>query len=489
MSARVRVAADEGGAVAVKTARTADERSALRYEAELLQRCSHPGLVSVVRPHDVEERLEAGELWLRYAGDPVDRWRGDLRQTAGLAAAIAATVGDLHDMDVVHGRLDGSHVLVGADGRPRLCGFAPPGDLTPADDVLALGRVVADLVERIAASEPRWPLWRRGDVADRRALDDVVRRATDEVPERRPSARAMAAALLAAVPGAELPASHRPASGFTPSPPGEPTERLEPPPPAAQAEDRTEPLSYLVALHADDPAEPVAEDGEGDRDGDDRCVDPLFGDQRSAEVDDVFADRPWPAARSDRRPPRRPPSMERRPPSRERSLPRVVLTTAIVGMGAVVAGAVLLQAGRPAARAQSTAAPPTSCEAPAGSPATAPDVVVADVDGDGCDDNIRITDGVVQIEDQRWEVAGADDSIAIGDWDCDGEATPAVYRRTTGDVFVFPAWAASSAPLEVEAAASVPGADRLTASPVDEPCPHLTVEMPTGERQTVEVPR
>ena len=519
MSARVRVATDEGGAVAVKSARMTDERTALRYEAELLQRCGHPGVVAVVRPDDVEELLAAGELWLRYAGDPVDRWRGDLRQTAGLAAAIAATVGDLHDMDVVHGRLDGSHVLVGADGRPRLCGFAPPGDQTPADDVLALGRVVADLVDRIAPSEPRWPLWRRGDVADRRALDDVVRRANDEVADRRPSARTMAAALLAAVPGAALPTSPRAGSGFTRSP-GEATERLSVPPAADPAEDRTEPLAHLLALRADDPTEPVAadDDGHGGSSGSDAeaevdafvaaaevaergglrgpgafddqrssDVDPLFGDQRSAQDDDVFADRPWPAVRTDRHPPRRPPSMERRPPTRERSLPRVVLATAVVGVGAVVAGALLLQAGRPAARAASSAAPPTSCQAAAA--AADADLVVADIDGDGCDDGVRIVDGVVQVEDQRWAVAGADDSIAIGDWDCDGRATPAVYQRATGDVFVFPAWADSSGPLEVEAAASVPGADQIGASSGDEPCPELTVEMPGGERRTVEVPR
>ncbi|HEY8546091.1 MAG TPA: hypothetical protein VIL36_13625, partial [Acidimicrobiales bacterium] len=185
MSARVRVATDhEGGLVAIKAARTAVEREALRYEAVVLRQCAHPGVVALVAPADLGEPLADDELATRYAGEPLDRWRGDLRRVAGLTAAVAATLGDLHDMGVVHGRLDGSHVLVGSDGRPRLCGFAPPGDHGPADDVLALGLLGLELVERMVPSEPRWPLWRRGDVADRRAFLEVLRQATDDEPAR-----------------------------------------------------------------------------------------------------------------------------------------------------------------------------------------------------------------------------------------------------------------------------------------------------------------
>src|SRR5262245_9355409 len=241
MSARVTVTADAGGAVAVKTATTTGEIDELADEAERLVRARHPGVV-VVLDH---RRTDAGaELRTRFAGDPLERWRGDLPRLAGLIAALAADLGDLHDLGIVHGRIDGSHVLVGSDGRPRLCGFSPPSDeATGEGDVAALAELFDHLVHRTRDTEHRAALpWRRRPVADQRAVAQIVAQATDPIPSRRPNARSLANLILAAFPGAELP----------------PPEATPPQPP--------------------DP----------DRHDDD--FDAVFGDQTDATVDDIFGD-------------------------------------------------------------------------------------------------------------------------------------------------------------------------------------------------------
>src|SRR5262245_40395028 len=209
MSARVTVTADAGGAVAVKTATTTGEIDELADEAERLVRARHPGVV-VVLDH---RRTETGaELRTRFAGDPLERWHGALSRLAGLIAAVAADLGDLHDLGIVHGRIDASHVLVGADGRPRLCGFAPPpGEPAAHDDVAALAELFDHLVSQVRATAGRSPfLRRRGPVADQRAVAQIVAQATDPVPSRRPHARHLANLILATFPGAELPPPESP---------------------------------------------------------------------------------------------------------------------------------------------------------------------------------------------------------------------------------------------------------------------------------------
>lgn len=258
MSMQVTVALGDDGPVAVKTATTRGDRERLHAEARRLRRADHPGVVTLVSapagvsggdgaPFDgaagdgtaardaagvresampgegaaVAVRGGLGELRTRYAGDSLERWTGTPAQAAGLCAAVAATVADLHAIGVVHGRIEAGHVLVGADGRPRLCGFSHGDGASPADDVDALGRLLASLVDRPGTGRPGAerpaPIpWRRS-AADRRRLAPVVARACDLVPTRRPSARALAEAVLTAVPSAELPPP-APAEPPTPEP-------------------------------------------------------------------------------------------------------------------------------------------------------------------------------------------------------------------------------------------------------------------------------
>src|ERR687891_2523407 len=208
MSMHVRVALDGEGPIAVKTATGDDDVARLRLEAERLERAAHPGLVAVLSgPHGHgEPDTDADmELRTRFAGDPVSNWTGSVANVAGLGAAVAATLADLHDLSVVHGRLDSTHILVDHDGRPRLCGLSHPGEAAPEDDVAALGRVLAELLERVPAERHRPFPWLRGDAADRRAPEQGIAPAVDPVPRPRPSAPPLAGGGPRAGPGPRPP--------------------------------------------------------------------------------------------------------------------------------------------------------------------------------------------------------------------------------------------------------------------------------------------
>jgi hypothetical protein len=67
--------------------------------------------------------------------------------------------------------------------------------------------------------------------------------------------------------------------------------------------------------------------------------------------------------------------------------------------------------------------------------------------------------------DERYGVGERGDLVAVGDWDCDGTATPGVLRPGTGEIFLFDAWAEPGAPVTVSAALQVTGARTLLAEP------------------------
>ncbi|MEY2475793.1 MAG: eukaryotic-like serine/threonine-protein kinase [Actinomycetota bacterium] len=127
----------------------------LRNEAAVLEAVRHPGIVELLGFTD-----EGGVAELRTAEVDGPSLAGSeglaQEEVAGLAAAIATTVADLHDAGVVHGALDASHVLLGSTG-PVLCGFGaagPPGvGRQPTDDVDAVGRLVLELVDRGPVAE------------------------------------------------------------------------------------------------------------------------------------------------------------------------------------------------------------------------------------------------------------------------------------------------------------------------------------------------
>ncbi|MBX3314246.1 MAG: hypothetical protein KF906_07985, partial [Actinobacteria bacterium] len=203
---RTEVRPGPDGPVIVRTALDDVGRASLAREAERLVRGRHPGVVELLA-------ASGDELTLGWAGgETLATARPDVVAAAGILASVAATVADLHGLGIVHGRLEPSHVIVGPDRRPRLCGLRgpEPGDRPPgpADDVAALGALVDHLVGTEVELEPipehRWRR-RRWTGHQRRALQTIADRATDPDPARRPTARELARAIAEAVPDAAVP--------------------------------------------------------------------------------------------------------------------------------------------------------------------------------------------------------------------------------------------------------------------------------------------
>jgi hypothetical protein len=519
MNVHVTVELDGDTLVAVKTATDAPAVERLRHEAARLAEASHPGVVRLVACRDLEPAVPAGggagespcELRTAYAGEPLARWTASLADVGGVAASVASTLADLHEAGIVHGRLDASHVLLGDGGRPRLCGWSGPDGAGPADDIAAWGLLVEDLLARAPAPRRGLRAAARGaGPRARRALLTVVDRATDPVPTRRPSARALADMVITAVPGAALPeggparggrgarerdpAPARRARGDTLdriwSYAGEPSEEerwaaafgtvpddLEPATPAPHDLPlaRVDPLDW-DAPPSDDPGaaagfpdpsfvdEPFEEASPGVTVPDDRTRDhvPVGTRRRTSPAADVAA-------------------------SAARRGGRVTAVGAAVGVAALVTvgltGAAIARGSGGDADATRPAASRPSC-APAAPPA-------ADVDGDGCVETLVVDGSTIDAGVARWTLGEPGDLVTVGDWDCDGDASAALLRPATGDVFVFATWAELDRPVTVSAVDQVVGGTSVRAEPAGEgqpACDRLVVDLAGGGITAVTVP-
>lgn len=176
--------AGEQGPVVVRTATTDAARHLLAQEADRLGRSRHPGVVELLDASDHELTITwAGAQTLELFGAPIP-------VLCGVLTSVASTVADLHEIGIIHGRIDATHVVIDAEGRPRLCGMRGPTPEErphlPTDDVAAIGALIDHLVGLDTEIEPiperRWSR-RRWTGYQRRALQLVADRATQEDPE------------------------------------------------------------------------------------------------------------------------------------------------------------------------------------------------------------------------------------------------------------------------------------------------------------------
>lgn len=505
MSIEIEIAERSGRPVVVKRATDDAGCRRLDREAQRLRAARHPGVVELLD-------REPAALTFAWAGDQsLETHRPGLGPAAAILTAVAETVADLCDLGIVHGRLSADHVIIDGRGRPRLGGLSgaePDADPpTPADDVAAVGHLIDLLVGGGAEAEPiPEHRWRRRPWTgyQRRTLQTLADQATDPDPAHRPSARELAAALAEAMPDARL---------------DPPTETASPTAPAA--------VPSVASAPGRDP-EPVADIDAGGE------LDPETDDELDDRLDDEFVavatflgmrvgeDATHPGA--DRHdgadgPPRRaatPTGVVGSPSTASRRLGHPV--AAAVLLLVLAAGAVFLadrpsrsaaplDASAPAEVAVSpideapmsppSAATPTSISSPPTGPplatpssspgnpsATCPPVAApsADVDGDGCAEAIGVTGSSIQAGAVRYRLGNDGDDVAVGDWDCDGSATPALVRPSTGEVFVFSRWATSSEPLSLRATAVVPGAAAPVAA---DGCGPLRVRTTEGTVTTI----
>ncbi|HET9608365.1 MAG TPA: hypothetical protein VFP06_02085, partial [Acidimicrobiales bacterium] len=453
---------------------------------------------------------DAAELRTCYAGEPVARWGGSVAAVAGLGAAVASTLADLYDMGIVHGRLDGSHVLVADDGRPRLCGLAGAEGAVANDDVAALGALLGELLARCPDPPPRRLARRRASATARRALEQVVEQATDPVATRRPTARALAEAILAAVPDAGLPDTGRSHAGLSRA--GLP--RAEPPGAAgaagavARAGDGKTPdtldriwsyadlrsdeerwadalgtgPSELPAAARDDPPLPIADGDTPPWGADLRGPEPAADSTEPLAVDaDLTRDHVAASGRIAAL--RRPVGQDEQAEAPARR--RIGLAAAgVVAVGVAMAGAMLIGPGGGADGPRT--GPPARPAAAAGD-CGAVAAPAADVDGDGCPEALSVDDRTVDAGIARWSLGDPGDQVVLGDWDCDGEASAALLRPDPGEVFAFAAWAEAGDDLTVEATDRVDGAVGIRSQPDGPGCDELVVDLDSGGATRVEV--
>ncbi len=451
MPERTSVATDAAGRrVMAKLAGNAEEAARLVREAAQLEAARHPGVVELV---GVDGHGVGAILLTAHVEGPVLAQVGrlPLEEGAGLLAALASTLADLHELGLVHGAVSPDHVIIGPGGRPVLCSFAYGGRTGQAGGPpAAVPRGFADPARHDAgALHPTFDVFAIGALARFLAPDPpaghvlarVAEEATAEDVSVRPSARALAESLQREVPAARLPRG------------------LEP---------RPVPM----------PAAPAA--------------DPLAALRRG----------PGGSRRRGHRP-------------RAGVVVGVVVAVAVVGGAIVLAGSStppapaaefvappeVIEPGPTTTRARpvtstSRPAPTTSTTAAVTAvarrsdcpPATA--VLQADVDGDGCPDALRYADGILEAAGMRWSIGQAGDQVAAGDWGCQGSRTLALFRPSTGEVFRFEGWAAPGHDLTATAVARVPGGQALRAADVDrDGCHEVVIERATGTAEVLRLAR
>lgn len=419
-----------------------DERRARAVldAAERVAALDHPHLVRLLDVVRDGEELALVWSWAP-GGSLADRllgsWRAPADQVAAIGAHLADAAGAAHAANLAHGAIKPSDVVFSADGEPLLAdlgvaawaqvptdaesgaayrdpavlGGAAPDALT---DIYGIGAVCwaalagrppyvgtarQPVVDAVAAGRCAPLIEAAPDTPP--ALVDVVEAAMARLPGDRPST---AAALAAALRTATSQAVHV-ASVLTAG---------------------TEPAAAA-------PATPV-------------WVAPT----------PAPADAPSAAASA-------PPAAQTPSPGRRARVLAVVAAAAVplvalLALGAVRAGA---RADADATGAGVTAAADSggaSCSVPVpGGVAVAEDagdaaVQRADVDGDGCPDEVTWRGNVAEVTlaaggTRRAELGESGDVLVVGDWSCRGSASPGLYRPATGEVFLFDRWASADEPV------------------------------------------
>jgi hypothetical protein len=91
----------------------------------------------------------------------------------------------------------------------------------------------------------------------------------------------------------------------------------------------------------------------------------------------------------------------------------------------------------------------------------------------GCPHSVVVNGVAITIDGARFDAGAPGDVVAVGSWRCDGGTSVAVFRPTTGEVFVFPAVA--DADVTVAASIRVPEAVHLDAIGATPGCHRLRV--------------
>ena len=435
-----------GRRVMAKVGANAEEAARLEREAELLEAARHPGVVELV---GVDGSGVGSMLLTAHVEGPTLAAVGPLplEEAAGLLAALTTTLADLHELGLVHGAVCPEHVIVGPGGRPVLCGLAYGGRAgEPAGPAPAVGRAFADPARAGAeALQSAFDVFGVGALArflapappPGHALARVADEAMVHDPDARPPARAVAEALQEEVPAARLP---RGLAAAVPAP---------------------------ARTAAADPLAALRRAGAGAR----RSRLPRASAALAATAAVVVVGAAVVFASS------------ANPP-----VPEPVLELSAVPPHEVQPGPTTTRAGLTST--STSVSTTTTLTAARRDCPVATAVLQADIDGDGCPDALRYTDGLLEAGGVRWALGQAGDQVAAGDWGCQGTRTLALFRPSTGEVFRFDGWATPGHDVKATAVVRVPGGVAIRAADVDrDGCHEAVVERPTGAAEVIRLPR
>jgi hypothetical protein len=496
MSERVRVVHDgDGRLAAVKSPPPGDPERTHR-EFALLRTIRHPGVVELLPGHDGPA---VHEVWTHWVGSrstadlttPIDP---DL--AAGLGLAVGRTLEDLHRLGVVHGALDASHVLLDPHGRPVLCGFGgaatigaplPPDDLgilrdgtaDPPVDVAGLGRLLAtwlraDGDDDTSSDRSTPPLGRgarRRPSSRTRALLAIADQACRPDPADRPGLRALLDAIRSAAPtatlGRDASSPGAPSSGATSSDPDAGTPPDGPP--------DTPATGSTAWPHSPATAPPITDEGPTPRVTIDAPLAGAARPERPGELPDPDIGLLDPGDRG---------MWDElhgiRPLSESfvtvRSRWRAGAAASVAALVAFIAVSAALSwpsddgaTASPSGTSVSTSAEPTATVAEPATTTRAATATVAPVAPSSTDPP------VVTHEGRRFEVGVAGDLAIVDDWHCDGRALVALYRPSTGAIFVFDSWPRPGERLESTAIAGAAAGTVIAAAPRPDGCLDLVV--------------
>jgi|GEM_PF-5248566 len=400
-------------------------------EAKLLTRICHPNVVEVsgffVHSGNVGIVMPMALGTLDAPPDPLPQ--GALsNDPSGCVNGLALGLAALREAGYRHGRLTGDHVLI-YDDRLSLAGLAgalalpatrrsAPERFKQVASAFAWRRAGQDRVDRVHArvancADP-------SDLADVRGFFDVAEQFCRWLEQASPinvtKVRTHLATARAQAPmNAEelvIALGLRPGAQTAPTPHGTETEE------AANRLGGRSPASGREYARRGQ-SQPTSQGGA-----------PSLGQQRQAG--------PLEAARPLRPPPLLPDQQPRR--GRLVAACGVLLLAAVVGSGLGFAS-------------RDTPSPPnTAAQAPCRrnlEPHLDGALVgVGDVDGDGCNEAVYRSGHTVQVVDgdsvEEWRIGGDQGVALLGDWDCNGTATLAVYDPTDGWLWRFPTWGSGS---------------------------------------------
>ncbi len=385
--------------------------------ADLLRRAVHPGVVELVEVVEDPPAVRTRYVGSTTATDLSDA--DDVDALVRVVAEVAATLADLHARGIVHGRLAARHLLLDAWGSPVVVGWRvwPIPGPTPADDVKALG----DLVSQLAGP---------GFDRQRDELRAIASRARAADSSARPTMAVVADALAALVPADDDVADRvlRPRTA-----PGRrhPRRRL-----ALAAAGGLVAMAAAAAgvLVLDEEATPRA----------------------TIQVRRAPVDTPAPRVATS----------STSPTSTTASSTTTITTTTTTDTEPATEPARLWPPG----------CPPIDAD------------LGHDVDGDGCPDQVEVEGQTVRVAGSTWTLGQTGDVVRTGDWDCDGSATPLVLRPATGELWVVERWPAAGTHLAATAVGAVADAREATATDVDgDACTDLVVTRADGSTVQVEL--